>query len=148
MPGKFTHTGYKRESGTFSQHNVRLSVLKMVTWEDQSLRICRKRNIYRKQRSCEGYVFTRVYLSTGGVCLSACWDTTHPESRHTPRGGTSPWAGTPWRRHPPRRRLLLRTVRILLECTLVWDQMLNVIPPLITRSFFVWTVYYVSIICY
>ena len=52
---------------------------------------------YRPQRSCEGYVFTPVCLSTRGVCLSACWDTTHP----------------------PSRRLLLRTVRILLECILI-----------------------------
>ena len=29
--------------------------------------------------ACEGYVFTGVCLSTGGVCLSAYWDTTPPE---------------------------------------------------------------------
>ena len=29
----------------------------------------RTRACYRPQRSCEGYVFTPVYLSTGGVCL-------------------------------------------------------------------------------
>ena len=36
-----------------------------------------------------------VILSTGGrgVCLSACWDTTHPKSRHPPGADTSP--------HPP-----------------------------------------------
>ena len=39
-------------------------------------------NYYRPQRSCEGYVFTPVFMSTvgGGVCLIACWD--------TPRGDT------------------------------------------------------------
>ena len=45
----------------------------------------------------------------GSVCLSACWDTTpwaDPPDRH-------PWGDT------PSRRLLLRTVRILLECILV-----------------------------
>ena len=54
---------------------------------------------------------------------------THPGTRYTP-----PWPGTPrdqvhppgpgtpppWTRYTPRRRLLLRTVRILLECILVW----------------------------
>ena len=39
----------------------------------------------------------------GGICLSACWET------HTPPA----WADT------PSRGLLLRTVRILLECILV-----------------------------
>ena len=61
---------------------------------------------YRPQRSCEGYVFTGVCLSTGGggVCLSAWWDTT-PRSRHppeqTPPGpDTPPRADTPQSRHP------------------------------------------------
>ena len=98
-------------------------------------------NIYRPQRSCEGYVFTPVCHSVHrvGVCLSACWDTTPPQSRHplgadTPQIRHPPGADTPWNTHPPRpgtlpgagnpppreqRRLLLRTVRILLECILV-----------------------------
>ena len=46
-----------------------------------------------------------VILFKGGVCLSACWDT------------TPPGPGTPSPRE--QRRLLLRTVRILLECILV-----------------------------
>ena len=68
----------------------------------------------------------------GGVCRSACWDTPHPPrgppgadtpttrsrypQEHTPPGADNPpGADTP----PPRnRRLLLRTVRILLECIL------------------------------
>ena len=84
-----------------------------------------------------------------GVCLSACWDTIPPEqappgSRHpleqahprdqVPLEQTTPPPGTrqppeqtpPGSRHPssdqeppPGRRLLLRTVRILLECILV-----------------------------
>ena len=107
---------------------------------------------YRPQRSCEGYVFTGVCLSTvGGVCLSACWDPpqeqTHPwEQTHTqvrhPPGQTPPRSRHPPQvrhTHPPkffffflhffafftppqiqyRRRPLLRTVRILLECILV-----------------------------
>ena len=50
-------------------------------------------NFYRPQRSCEGYVFTRVCLSTGGVCPSGCWDTHPPgtKSRHPP----GPKADTP-----------------------------------------------------
>ena len=41
-------------------------------------------NYYRPQRSCEGYVFTPVCPSTGGgICLSACWDTT-PLGADTP----------------------------------------------------------------
>ena len=41
---------------------------------------------YRPQRSCEGYVFTRVCHSVrGGVCLSAWWDT--PQEQTPPRDG-------------------------------------------------------------
>ena len=62
---------------------------------------------YRPQRSCEGYVFT-------GVCLST--DQTPP----TPLGAdTPPGADTPQEQTPPKRRPLLRTVRTLLECILV-----------------------------
>ena len=59
-------------------------------------------NNYRPQRSCEGYVFTGVCLSTGGVCLSACWDTTprnRPPREQTPPQQTS-LADTSGR-HPP-----------------------------------------------
>ena len=46
---------------------------------------------YYLQRSCESYVFTPVCHSVhrGGVCLSACWDTT-PPGRHTPPGTPLP----------------------------------------------------------
>ena len=88
---------------------------------------------YRPQRSCEGYVFTGVCLSRG-VCLSACWDTTPPGADPPPEQ-TSSWEQTPpldqtppppRTRHPPGpgpppRRLLLRTVCILLECILVFN---------------------------
>ena len=92
---------------------------------------------YRPQRSCEGYVFTGVCLSTGGgVSTSVHAGIPLPRSRHP-----SPRADTPLSRHPPkffffsfllffafftppppryRRRPLLRTVRILLECILVF----------------------------
>ena len=66
---------------------------------------------YRPQRSCKGYVFT----GGGGVCLTACWDTTPPRSRHppgadtpqadtpqadTPQEQTLPRADTPWKQTP------------------------------------------------
>ena len=66
---------------------------------------------YRSWRSCKGYVFTGVCLSTvGGVCLSTCWDTTPWEQAPpTPRSrylcpGADPREQTPPRsRHPPGR---------------------------------------------
>ena len=55
-------------------------------------------------RSCEGYVFTGVCLSTGGVCLSACWDTT-PPAKETPLPRTPPVKETPPAKEtPPQRR--------------------------------------------
>ena len=99
---------------------------------------------YRPQTKFAKVMFLHlsVILFTGGVCLSACWDTTTsslppPRTRHTPRPCTHPWdqtphgADRPGTRHPPTpqeqtphpspgsRRLLLRTVHILLECILV-----------------------------
>ena len=51
----------------------------------------------------------------GGVCLSACWDTTPPPpGADIPQEQTTPRTDT-----PPGRRPLLRTVRILLECIFV-----------------------------
>ena len=49
-------------------------------------------NFYRPQRSCEGYVFTGVCLSTGGwgICLSACWDTTPREQTPPTQEQTPP----------------------------------------------------------
>ena len=68
----------------------------------------------------QGYVFTGMCDSVhgGGVCLSACWDTT-PQSRHPPGADTPPRS-----RHPPLQSMLgdtvnARAVRILLECNLV-----------------------------
>ena len=69
-------------------------------------------NYYRPQRSCEGYVFTRVCHSVhgrgGGIpaCIA---------------GGIPACLAAGGVETPPRsRRLLLRTVRILLECILVY----------------------------
>ena len=64
--------------------------------------------IYRPQRSWGKVMVSQecVILFTGGVCLSACWDTTPPGSRQTPRADparadTRPGADTPWSRCPP-----------------------------------------------
>ena len=78
-------------------------------------------NIYCPQRSCEGYVFTGICLSTEGawgVCLSAFWDTTPtppgadtlqwwqtpPQHRLSPEADIPPQKQTPLprSRHPPR----------------------------------------------
>ena len=66
---------------------------------------------------CEGYVFTPVCHSVhkGGRCLSQCMLGYTPEQTHPPR------SDIPREQTPPSRRLLLRTVRILLECILVFQ---------------------------
>ena len=70
------------------------------------------------------FLLVSVILSTwGGVCFSACWDTTPWEAR-TPREARTPWqARTPHQALTPASRLRHtineRPVRILLECILV-----------------------------
>ena len=85
---------------------------------------------YHPQQSCEGYVFIGVCLSTGGsapggICFlrGVCsGGMSAPGGVSAPRG-SAPREGVCSRgvsALPPReRRLLLRTVRILLECILV-----------------------------
>ena len=100
------------------------------------------RNFYHPQRSCEGYVFTPVCHSVhrGGEYLTRytprdqvlppCDQVLPPCDQVLPSPVTRyspPWPGTPpcdqvlppVTRYSPRRRPLLRTVRILLECILV-----------------------------
>ena len=83
---------------------------------------------------CEGYVFTRVYHSVpGGVSRPR----PRVEVKESGQGGSRPTPGgiqvhtwgvvypsMHWGRTPPSRQLLLRAVRILLECILVyiWNQ--------------------------
>ena len=79
------------------------------------------------------YICLSFILFTGGVCLSACWDTTPPgpatppRTRHPPGPATHPpdqappRPGTPlspvsWLQHT----VYERPVRILLECILVF----------------------------
>ena len=96
---------------------------------------------YRPQRSCgQGYVFTCICDSVhrGGICLSACWDTTplprrppcqgHPPAKETPCQVDPSAKDPPRRRHTPsaketpapRHMVNERPVRILLECIIVW----------------------------
>ena len=57
-------------------------------------------HLYRPQRSCEGYAFTPVRLSTRGGGLSQCILGSPPGTRpSTPRAGT-PQDQNPWRRSP------------------------------------------------
>ena len=95
-----------------------------------------KTDYYRPQRSCEGYVFTRVCDSvhgggvlsqhtlqgvsqqwggacSGGVCSRGVSALAGACSRGVPTGGRG--CGDP----PQNKQLLLQTVRILLECILV-----------------------------
>ena len=85
---------------------------------------------YRPQRSCEGYVFTPVCHSVHGRGVSASVHvgipppTLPPQEKTPPLGPGSPEQAPPRSRHSPLgRRLLLRTVRILLE----WILVVNVI---------------------
>ena len=72
---------------------------------------------YRPQRSCEGYVFTGVCLSTWGEgeypSMPCRW---YPSRSCSRSRGVRAWGGGRGGDPPASRRLLLRTVRILLEC--------------------------------
>ena len=97
---------------TLMNHLAKLSLPNIYSYDHI---VCQNFN-YRPQRSCEGYVFTPACHSVHGWGVSASGY--HPPgSRHPPREQ----AGIPpeTRHPPPSRRLLLRTVRILLECILV-----------------------------
>ena len=60
---------------------------------------------YRLQQSCEGYVFTGVCVSTGGVPdqVHPLYDQVYPPSQVNPLGHVHPWAGAPPpdQVHPP-----------------------------------------------
>ena len=57
---------------------------------------------YRPQQSCEGYVFTGICLSTGGVSASVHAGIP-PPSRHPP-GADPPGADTPWEQTLPQEQ--------------------------------------------
>ena len=59
-------------------------------------------HFYRPQRSWGKVIFSQacVILFTGGVCLSACWDTPSPPTRRPPPGpGTPPGQASPGAEH-------------------------------------------------
>ena len=63
-----------------------------------------------------GDLLQGVSAPRGGVCSGGCLLSGGVCSRGSAPGGVCTEAGPPWE-----RRLLLRTVRILLECILVWS---------------------------
>ena len=84
----------------------------------------------RKRSSGQGNIFAPVCHSVHrGVCLSACWDTPQREpplsrrppspAKETPCQGDPPAKETPPTTKETPRRLLLRAIRILVECILV-----------------------------
>ena len=96
---------------TLMNHLAKLSLPNIYSYDHI---VCQNFN-YRPQRSCEGYVFTPACHSVhwwGGVCFRI-----PPPRKQTPPPGAG--RHPPWDQAPPSRRLLLRTVRILLECILV-----------------------------
>ena len=83
---------YKPASG---QHGCRATACYFKQWSDSKGYFFRGGwTFYRQQRSCgQGNNFTPVchsFCSQGGVCLSACWDTTPPGTRYTPLGSGTP----------------------------------------------------------
>ena len=84
-------------------------------------------NFYRPHTKLrKGYVFTPVChsVSGGGGCLPQCMLRYNPWADTRP--GQTPPRQTPPEQTPPSRRLLLRTVRILLECILVTNDIWNI----------------------
>ena len=74
----------------------------------------------RKRSLAQGNIFRSLCQEfcprgTGGFCLSACWYTTPPMSRHPP--GTR----LPGTRHPPRSRHPPPRTRPSLPCWEIWS---------------------------
>ena len=133
-----------------------------------SMLYCTNRTLTFKHRSHSVYIFSylpkvmflhlSVILFTGGVCLSACWDTpTHSKEQtpqeQTPRERNPSGTDPPRSRHPPgadapSRWLLLRTVCVLLECILVYIEIYILSPQLHQTNFFVALISYKIISMY
>ena len=92
LPNRYLHLVMATETRTVGERMVRI---RLEGFHGYFLQPANK--------FCEGYVFTRVCLSTGGVCLSAWWDTPWQGrpllARQTPAGKTDP--PPPARQIPP-----------------------------------------------
>ena len=123
-------------------HKVKIELPHMAGFRISSHNRPFKQYLYRPQRSWAKVMFLQasvILLTGGGVCLSACWDTTPweqtspweqtplgpnpPEQTSPPEQTPPPRSNPPWSRPPPGSRLRdtvnERPVRILLECILV-----------------------------
>ena len=111
---------FHKPDGLFvlSKHDAFSCVVKLGSRKSLDLKLKKYENLlklyYRPQRRCGKVVFLHmsVILSMGGVSQHALGQT--PPRADTLRADTSS------RQTPPNRPLLQRTVRILLECILVY----------------------------
>ena len=140
---------------TFFRRNKILRFLQIISVNFQVFL-----HYYRPQRSWGKVMFLQasVILLTGGVCLSACWDTTTtpplkqtpPRRAYTPHGADIPPGADPpdqappsWEQTPPPQSMLgdtvnARAVRILLECNLVYKVTSELFWRKIYKLEFVW----------
>ena len=97
------------------------------SWHSTEMPSC-----YHPQCSCGKVMFLHlsvILFTRRGVCQTPAPGQTSPWQtpvRQTPPGQTPPRQTQPWA-DTPKRRLLLRAVRILLECILVFQ--VNLQPP-------------------
>ena len=80
-----------------------------------------------RKRSCRKVMFSQACVKKsvhGGVCIPSCTGADTPLGRHPPRQ-------TPPGQTPPSRRLLQRTVRILLECIVIVTVFTYILGPLV-----------------
>ena len=102
---KLENTSFKFSFSQAIFHRQDQFVVSMSFSQSQSLSVngaFRRIVTVRNKVAKAMFLHLSVIMFTGGVCLSACWDSI-PRTRYPPGS----------------RRLLLRTVRILLECILV-----------------------------
>ena len=114
---------FKQNICSFYPRRKTYIVLSNASW--QETRLVTVRNEVAKVM----FLHLSVILFTGGsvsvhALIPPPGKYTPPEAHtHTPREAHPPWEAPPREAHPPplRRRLPLRTVRILLECNSCWQ---------------------------